>query len=142
MSASHMPQNGVVIGRSSAQEPRNLKHIRQSQQVLSPTSPSYGGLVGAPSHTGISMIPSKILSSAINIAKNNVPQQQVPRLPLSPRYYAENARGFGKINEGGALTNKSSAYRFQLSSSMGSSTIGLSVTNLQQMQVTLGLHKD
>jgi hypothetical protein len=130
MSASQTPHNGVVIGRFSAQEPRKLKQIRQSQQVLSPTSPSLGGLVGAPSHTGISMIPSKILSSAINIAKNNVPQQQVPRLPLSPRYNAENNRVFGRINEGGALTNKSSAYRLQLSSSMGSSTIGLSVTNL------------
>lgn len=61
--------------------------------------------------SGISIVSQNIVSSAINIGKQANPR--VPRLPLSPRYSTENARG--------NTATKSSAYRMQLSSSMSSS---------------------
>jgi hypothetical protein len=69
------PLSAITGGRGSAQEPR-LKNFRQSQQILSPNSPSMRGLISPRqsnqvSGSGISIIPSKILSSAINIGKGN-----------------------------------------------------------------------
>ena len=95
---------------------------------MSPTiSPSVRGLQSAGGVSGLTSQPTNIMSSYMNLAGDRTNPNN-PRIPLSPRYNAENSGSlarFGDVysNNGRGLnaTTNSSGVRIQTSSQMSES---------------------